>query len=66
MFTDITKPDPDRFRKQLSGLINFYKYREDQEEDMAVFLQEIDAQRSANDKLNHENAELISQIKAAR
>jgi kinetochore protein Nuf2 len=66
MLTDIVKPDPSRLLKQLSGLINFFKFRQDAVESMSQYLGEIDVLRESQDKLLNERAELLAQIKAAK
>ena len=63
---DILKPDANRLIKQLSGLINFFKFRQDQVENMSAFLNDIESLRQSEAKLINEKNELKNQIKALK
>ena len=62
--SDMTKPESSRLVKQLSGLVNFSKYREDQVGLMGEFLDKIDELRATADRLENEKADLASKIQS--
>jgi kinetochore protein Nuf2 len=64
--TDITKPeDGKKFRRNLSAIINFAKFREDRQESYVEFTQETDALVQHKARLEDENERLTTGVMEA-
>lgn len=62
VLTDLTKPDPYRIRRLMSGVVNFARFREEHLDDNYQILQENNLKFERFDTLSKENTNLNSDI----